>query len=292
MSSQREFGFCGATSTPARSAASPPDAPDLLDLEELPFILSEEERGLGSKDALQEQARQLAASFSAALGSPIRLTVTDNRSSMFSFRQPPGRPMSVRLHHMFLGAPSELIEDLVAFTRGGPDRKAASERIDRFIEENLECLRPCEEAFRPHAVHARGKFWDLQTIFDALNARFFGNRIAARIGWGRQPRTRNRKTIRLGVYDARSQTIRIHPALDQRHVPAYVIEFIVFHEMLHQAIPARERNGRQAFHGADFRREEQAFPDYERAMRWEKANVRKLIEQMPLRRRRGPTPPG
>lgn len=258
-----------------------------LDFDEVPFLLSQEERGLRPAEVLCERAQRLAEDFSAVLGSPIRLTVTDNRSSMFSFRQPPGGLMSVRLHHMFLDAPLALVEDLVTFTRGGTGKKAASQRIDRFIEENLDCLRPGEETFRPQKVHSLGKFWDLQAIFDALNARFFGGRMAAQIGWGRLPRKRNRRTIRLGVYDPRSQMIRIHPALDHPDVPAYFIEFIVFHEMLHQAIPASERNGRQAFHGADFRRHERAFPDYERAIRWEKAHIRRLIEEMPLQRRSG-----
>lgn len=312
MSSQREFPFlrtrvapmarqsAGAGAPSAQTAPPPTSSAPFhalppvamlpsrdLDFDEVPFLLSQEERGLCSTEVLSERARRLAEDFSAALGSPIRLTVTDNRSSMFSFRQPSGGLMTVRLHHMFLDAPLALVEDLVAFTRGGPGKREASQRIDRFIEENLDRLRPSEEAFRPQKVHALGRFWNLQEIFDALNARFFGDRIAARIGWGRLPRKRNRRTIRLGVYDPRSRTIRIHPALDNPDVPTYFIEFIVFHEMLHQAIPASERNGRQAFHSADFRRHERAFPDYEQAIRWEKAHIRGLIEEMPLRRRAG-----
>ena len=76
-----------------------------LDFDEVPFVLSEEERGLRSPEEMGFRARQLAEDFSAILGSPIRLTVTDNRSSMFSFRAPRGEVMSVRLHHMFLDAP-------------------------------------------------------------------------------------------------------------------------------------------------------------------------------------------
>ena len=75
------------------------------DLDEVPFLLSEEERGLRSPEEMGVRARQLAEDFSAILGSPIRLTVTDNRSSMFSFREPRGELMTVRLHHMFLDAP-------------------------------------------------------------------------------------------------------------------------------------------------------------------------------------------
>lgn len=271
----------------APALEAPAAVPRDIDFDEIPFLLTREERGLGAAEVLAARARRLAQAFCAILGSPIRLTVTDNRSSMFSFRAPPGSPMSVRLHHMFLDAPRAIVEDLVAFTRGGAEQRAASRRIDRFIDENLERLRPSEEAFRPQKVHSLGKFWDLQAIFDALNARFFGGRIAAQIGWGRLPRKRNRRTIRLGVYDPRSRMIRIHPALDHPGVPAYFIEFIVFHEMLHQAIPASEQNGRQAFHGAAFRSAERAFPDYERAIRWEKAHIRRLIDEMPLQRGAG-----
>ena len=45
-----------------------------------------------------------------------------------------------------------------------------------------------------------------------------------------------------GVPDA-ARAIRIHPALDREEVPVFYVEFVVFHEMLHQVVPPAERGG-------------------------------------------------
>jgi hypothetical protein len=47
--------------------------------------------------------------------------------------------------------------------------------------------------------------------------------------------------------------------------------------MLHQAVPAREVNGRRIVHGAEFRRRERAHPDFARALAWERSHIRLLL---------------
>jgi hypothetical protein len=51
----------------------------------------------------------------------------------------------------------------------------------------------------------------------------------------------------------------------------------VHHEMLHQAVPAKETGGRRIVHGREFRRRERAYPDYTRARAWEEANLPLLL---------------
>ena len=128
---------------------------------------------------------------------------------------------------------------------------------------------------------ARGRTWDLQEMFDRLNALVFGGAIEARIGWGRGTTGRRRRTIRMGVYDHLGRTIRIHPALDRPEVPRFFVEYIVFHEMLHQAVPARASGGRRQHHGPEFRARERAYPDYERAIAWEREHLGMLLGKMP-----------
>lgn len=272
----------------ARHAPLPQETsrvPDDIDFDEVPFILSDEERGIEGPEETRLRAEQLAEALRRRLNVPVRLTVTDNASSVFSFRQKKaGAEMSVRIHHMFLDAPADVLDDLARFAQDtGPARREASRRLDTFISGHMDQVRESDAPFRPLKLNAKGRTRDLKDILDSLNARFFGGRVQARIGWGRLPRKRNRQSIRLGVYDSRTRVIRIHPALDAPEVPGFFVEFIVFHEMLHQAIPAREGSGRQTIHGKDFRREEAAFPDYERAVRWEKEHLAELIRRMPLR---------
>ena len=66
--------------------------------------------------------------------------------------------------------------------------------------------------------------------------------------------------MKTGVYVQDARIIRIHPTLDRVEVPEFYVAAVVFHEMLHQAVPAREVNGRRIVHGAEFRRRERAVP--------------------------------
>ena len=112
-----------------------------------------------------------------------------------------------------------------------------------------------------------------------MNEEHFQGGIKASIGWGRMPVRRRRKSIRLGVYDHQTREIRIHPALDRPDVPAFFVEFIVFHEMLHQLFPSPSGFSRRVHHPRGFRDREKAFPQYAAAIRWEKQNLRVLLRR-------------
>jgi hypothetical protein len=60
-------------------------------------------------------------------------------------------------------------------------------------------------------------------------------------------------------------------------VPEFYVAAVVFHEMLHQAVPAREAHGRRIVHGPEFRRRERAYPDHERAKAWEEQHLTLLL---------------
>jgi hypothetical protein len=128
-------------------------------------------------------------------------------------------------------------------------------------------------------LNPQGRHFDLKEIFARLNEKYFQGGIKAQIGWGRMPAKRRRKSIRLGVYDHQTREIRIHPALDRTEVPSFFVEFIVFHEMLHQLFPSPAGAGRRVHHPRGFRDREKGYPMYEAAIRWEKQNLRVLLRR-------------
>ena len=83
--------------------------------------------------------------------------------------------------------------------------------------------------------------------------------------------------MRFGVYLTDAQLIRVHPALDQAFVPRYFVEFIVYHELLHHAIPPVRLNGRYQIHSPAFRRREREYPAYAEATAWRKQFLRRLL---------------
>src|SRR5262249_23445583 len=119
------------------------------------------------------------------------------------------------------------------------------------------------------------------TLFDALNERYFDVAVDARITWGKAAAIR-RRSIKLGSYHANEKLIRIHPALDQSFVPAYFVEFVVFHEMLHERLGTKLRmDGRRCVHPPEFRALEARFPHAAAALKWEKDNINRLLRYRP-----------
>jgi len=223
-------------------------------------------------------AGALADSLSSLVGERVRLVVHDNRSTMVSFRRVSGL-LHYRVHHMFLDAPKDVVHALAAFAGPGQGmaarRRDAGGRIDAYVRQHRARIGEP----RPAQLQARGSVHDLQAIFDRLNARYFQGRVEARIGWGPNRGGRRRRTIKTGVYVQDARLIRIHPALDRHEVPELYVAAVVFHEMLHQVVPAIERNGRRLVHSAEFRRHERAYPDHAIAKRWEEENLQLLLHR-------------
>jgi hypothetical protein len=228
------------------------------------------------REAVVSAAGVLADALSSLLSEQVRLTVHDNRSTMVSFRRRTGE-VHYRVHHMFLGAPREVVNALAAFAgpaRGGAARRRdAGSRIDAYVRAHRARI----AAPRADRLQPVGRAHDLQAILDRLNRDHFGGSIEARIGWGPVRAGRRRRTIKTGVYVHEARLIRIHPTLDRPEVPDFYVAAVVFHEMLHQAVPAREVNGRRIVHCAEFRRRERAYPDHARAKRWEERNLALLL---------------
>jgi hypothetical protein len=122
-----------------------------------------------------------------------------------------------------------------------------------------------------------GRYHNLDAILDDLRRRFFPDSTGVKIRWGRwSGRTRTR-SMRFGAYLPDQQLIRIHPALDQDFVPPLFVEFIVYHELLHHAMPPKRVNGRFQIHSPEFRSRERRFPGYAEAVLWRERSLHRLL---------------
>ena len=119
---------------------------------------------------------------------------------------------------------------------------------------------------------ARGEFFDLDEIFEKLNAEYFRKSLPKPVlSWS------SRKTYRiLGHHDSAHETIIVSRSLDDKKVPEFVVEYIVFHEMLHIFHPTVHQNGRRYNHTPAFRRDERKFRHFEEAESWIERNVKHL----------------
>jgi predicted metal-dependent hydrolase len=111
---------------------------------------------------------------------------------------------------------------------------------------------------------AQGHTYDLENIFEDLNTRFFHGLLARpRMTWSRE-HARNR----LGHYDPAHNAIVISRVFDHPRVPSFVVEYIVYHEMLHLKHPVKLRGSRRCVHSKEFQAEEKLFPQLPEAQKF------------------------
>jgi hypothetical protein len=216
----------------------------------------------------------LQENLSRLVKKPVHLTITDNTHSMIHIR-PFGSGYKVRLHHMFLEAETEVLNSLARFVKSR-NRKAPSV-LRSFVANNSDKIKRSPRKPRQTPVRSKGRFFDLNSLFDQVNGEYFANEIDCPITWGANRRVRNQDSIKLASYSDRTNTIRVHPALDKSYVPKYVIMGIVYHEMLHHHLGAEHRNGRKMVHTRRFRQLEARYRHYHRLQKWKEKNLHRLL---------------
>lgn len=111
---------------------------------------------------------------------------------------------------------------------------------------------------------ARGAYYDLDEIFDALNTAYFHGLLGRpQLSWSA---TKSRSN--LGHFDPAHNTIIVSRILDQLSVPRYVVEYLVYHEMLHLKYPVKLKGSRRCVHPPAFQQEERSFQYFEQAKRF------------------------
>lgn len=211
----------------------------------------------------------------------IRITLTDNRYTMISVRRTPprglrGRHYDVRLHLMFADADPVITRSLARYV--ADNDRDASRILGEFIDGNQGQVKGRARRTPTAIIVTAGDQHDLRQIYDEVNARYFDNKIEAAITWG--PRTgqpRRRNSIKMGSYSVEDRLIRIHRSLDRALVPRFFVEWIVFHEMLHQVHDIKVKNGRREFHSKAFMSDEARFDRYAEARAWERTHLDALL---------------
>ena len=239
------------------------------------FLLQEPHvHSLITMDVADQESRQ--AWLSAQLTTRLTLIWTDNRSSMLSARGNATTGYQVRLHRIFRQAPEAVWYALVAYLRNA--EATACRTIRAYIRHQHPLLvNPQQPLQQTPLLQPRGHYFDLDAIYHDLNQGYFVNRVQAHITWSRRPPQRQRTSIRFGSYQERDRLIRVHRLLDQSFVPRYVVENVVFHEMLHQLIPRQYMHGRWYVHPPEFRHQERRFLYYQQAEQWRRQLLDRLL---------------
>jgi predicted metal-dependent hydrolase len=177
----------------------------------------------------------------------------------------------VRLSDLLEGAPKPVLRALAHILLAKmyrlPVEREPAARYRCYISSHdiarkAHLVRQLRGSKRLHS--AQGQTYDLETVFEDLNARFFHGLLARpQMTWSRD-HSRNR----LGHYDPAHNAIVVSRIFDHPRIPHYAVEYIVYHEMLHLKHPVKLRGSRRCVHSAEFQAEEQLFPHLEEAARF------------------------
>jgi len=115
----------------------------------------------------------------------------------------------------------------------------------------------------PGAAGPQGRHFDLEKLFEDLNAQYFDGKLQRpHIGWSNRNWRRQ-----FGCYDPGPNHILLNRRMDRPGVPQFAVEYVLFHEMLHVKHPTRRSGCSLVSHSREFREEEKRFVDFERARR-------------------------
>ena len=134
-------------------------------------------------------------------------------------------------------------------------RHVSSEAVSRQAEQIRQTRG------RKRITTAEGSYYDLNEVFESLNARFFHGLLGRPVlTWSTQQARRM-----LGHYDAAHNTIVVSRVFDRADTPRCAVEYLLYHEMLHLKHPVRVKAGRRCVHSREFQAEERLFPELDEA---------------------------
>ena len=174
----------------------------------------------------------------------------------------------VRISDLLEGAPEAVLRAiahiLLAKMYRKPIDREHSTRYRRYVSthhmsEKAHLVRQMRG--RKRITSARGHVYHLEEIFEDLNVKYFHGLMARPLMTWSTERARNR----LGHYDPAHNAIVVSSVFDHPRVPRYVVEYIVYHEMLHLKHPVKLRGSRRCVHSAEFQAEEKLFDKLETA---------------------------
>ncbi len=185
-----------------------------------------------------------------------------NFNYLFRVRQK-NRIILLEINESFISAPREIKELLCSAALGG--RRSKNNHLLKGYSKSQE-YRKISLALQGdnhvNQITQQGRNYDLDEIFKIINQKYFkGILDRPRLTWS--PRRSRR---RLGYYHPESDAITISRSLDDMSVEPLLIEYILFHEMLHKAMGIRESNGRRYAHTREFKKAEKKFKGYAQAV--------------------------
>jgi hypothetical protein len=171
----------------------------------------------------------------------------------------------VRFSDLLKWAPAEVLEGAGALILSRLYRRRAPRVL---VQTYLEYARSDRVRGRINQMRSRrvrrvptlaqGRHHDLGFLFDRLNQQYFEGKLERpHIGWSTRSWRRQ-----FGCYDPGPNQIVLNRRMDRPGIPQFVVEYVLYHEMLHVKHPTRRSGCSLLSHSPEFRAEEKRFAHF------------------------------
>ena len=224
-----------------------------------------------------ERARRATALYEGRCRFPARILL-GTTTSIWRARDENGGSV-LQANQAFARADDEIWRALIAaaLVRGGPKRNRTVRAFadsPHFVAVHRELAESLPKGVSP----ARGKHRDLDQAFDRVNSAYFDGRLERpALAWSRV----DAATV-FGTYVAGRDLVTLSRRLDDAAVPEYVLEFILYHELLHKVHGAEDQDGKRCVHTRAFRADERRFQEADAA----EAVIKNLARRRSAKKRR------
>jgi predicted metal-dependent hydrolase len=188
------------------------------------------------------------------------------RATLYSFKVRRNGLASVKFHVAFRQASETVLTQAarLMLTKVRARRALPRDAYDAFVRALPSSDFELPGARRSHrtSLLRPGRHHSLLESFKRVNAEYFKSRIEQpELCWSP---ARARRT--LGSYQERADRVIISQMFDQPHVPPFVLDYLMYHELLHKFLGVGRRDsGKRLMHGQDFKRLEKRFRHFKEA---------------------------
>ena len=132
------------------------------------------------------------------------------------------------------------------------------------------------------SIAPRGDVRNLKSVFEYVNSYYFSGRLKdPDLAWVEES-----PLVRFGFYFEPLNLLAANKVLDAERIPRYVLEFVMYHELLHHVDAGNGRMRRRVHHTKEFRDQERVFSHYEEAEHW----LRRIVSEIRSKKRNGLVP--
>ncbi len=171
----------------------------------------------------------------------------------------------VRLSDLLSRAPASVVESAAALLLARVYRRKPPQSL---VQPYLTYARSDRTRSRISRMRSRrvrlkhtapqGQQYDLAALFDQLNVKYFAGELRRpNIGWSVRGWRRQ-----FGCYDPGPNQILLNRRMDRPGIPQFVVEYVLYHEMLHVKHPTRRSGCSLVSHSPEFRAEEKRFEQF------------------------------